>query len=124
VKEMTIPNVQIPMIKLRDTDGALFVYTHGRGVWLANTRTKNNLSVKSSNKSEMVVYPNPAKSGDIIQIKTAMPFQEVILYDLQGKEIWRTEATVFKLSEVLSGQYVLKVFFKNGQTIASKLFIQ
>ena len=60
VKELDIPNVSIPNIRLRKTDRKLFIFTHGRGVWIAELpeMTVNSISL-NANESGFNIFPNP-----------------------------------------------------------------
>lgn len=121
VKEMSIPNVQIPMIKLRDSDGALFIYTHGRGVWLGNTRKANAVSVKESSTSAITIYPNPA--SDKISVKTQFPVNEIIWYDLNGKEILRSKELEMDVTNLKRGMYLVKLSSPDQPSTISKVYL-
>ncbi|MBO6517216.1 MAG: T9SS type A sorting domain-containing protein [Bacteroidia bacterium] len=60
-KEEAIPNVYIPMIRLRESDRKLFAFTFGRGVWSASLNEEVSTSVEDvAESSSPAVYPNPA----------------------------------------------------------------
>lgn len=121
VKEMSIPNVQIPMIKLRDDDGALFIYTHGRGVWLANTRQNNPVSVKNEISTSLSFYPNPAT--DKIYISPKSTLLRMSLFDLNGKECLRSNQSVVDVSELPRGVYILRLEEVSGNIKTGKIIL-
>lgn len=64
------------------------------------------------------VYPNPTQN--IIWIDWA-EFQEVVLSDLSGKEIHRSDQIKLDLSSLKSGIYVIRLKGKDGYTVNQKV---
>ncbi len=71
----------------------------------------------NSKKTITALYPNPAK--EVLNVKTAMPFVNVNVYDLLGKEmsshfdIQNTEGKIY-VEEFLPGTYFVKIQFEDG----------
>lgn len=59
-KEERIPNVYISMVRLRESDRRLYVFTYGRGVWTAQLNSDVNAEVTEVKNPQVLVYPNPA----------------------------------------------------------------
>lgn len=60
--ETAIPNVSIHMLALRPTDGMLFIYTHGRGIWSGQLPGNFSVGLETAAPKQVHVYPNPARS--------------------------------------------------------------
>ena len=110
------PYTQITDLKYRESDSKLFVFTYGRGAWVANIST-DALSIdeiETKNEDEIIVFPNPAR--DIINIKTNKVYKNinVIIYDLQGNQVIKTESLKnIDVKFLSSGMYVLHVLENN-----------
>lgn len=78
------------------------------------------LSTREKDLNKLSLYPNPAK--DFVTVNNLTKGTEVSLYDMTGKQLYRTKATGNTVTIITSsyqnGMYVVKV---NGQ--ASKLLI-
>lgn len=118
LKEKSIPNVHIPMIKLRDSDGQLFIFTHGRGVYSANTR---NISTTTDAHKEEVfkIFPNPTSNK--LSIETNLDLKNVEVYSLLGQLVLKAQTKHLDLSALSAGQYIVKVTFTNGSIETKKM---
>ena len=64
MKDPTIPNVPIMNIRLRNSDRKLFIFTHGRGLWVADLPHINGWGISMPVASpEFQLYPNPATNA-------------------------------------------------------------
>jgi hypothetical protein len=75
------------------------------------------------------VYPNPNKGGKMqIEIQETLQNIEVILSDLQGKEIkqWHlsdsSQIQHIELTDIISGAYLLKIFTEKWSRVR-RIFI-
>lgn len=122
-KELRIPNVAVHEVKMRE-DRKLFVYTHGRGMWVL--LLKGTSSVKNTAKAEVKLYPNPAKEKVNIQVVGSGRFTYNI-YNLQGKKIaegsWVGDKTEIKTTNFAAGQYFITVEGENMR-FTDKLILQ
>lgn len=96
-KEMTIPNVAVHEVKIRNSDRALYAFTHGRGMWYLKLKERYTGVQKPNNEIGFVVYPNPA--SNYIQVKSIHPIAEVKLLTLNGTEVLRHNSLLDKKSE-------------------------
>lgn len=72
-------------------------------------------------KSDLVVYPNPAK--DLINIKTTqLKIEEVYIFDLSGKLILTTKNKNIKINDLPSAIYIISI--KTDEGIRSVKFIK
>lgn len=69
-KETSIPNVMIPMIRVRESDNRLFIFTHGRGQWAADLPTIVSNEQPEPADLSLTLYPNPVV--DQVRIKGAL----------------------------------------------------
>ena len=85
-KEMSIPNVAVHEVKIRLKDRALFVFTHGRGVWylkLKDIKTNYNKPIKPF----LRLYPNPAEIRTSVKIESNQPIQKYSVFNSNGQLI-------------------------------------
>jgi hypothetical protein len=120
LKEKSIPNVHIPMIKLRDSDGQLFIFTHGRGVYTANTRTMPTVVVPAASL-KFKIFPNPAV--DKIEIETSENLVNVEIFSLLGQRVLTSTAKQIDLKSLASGQYLVQVTLAN-KTVETRKIIK
>ncbi|MBL7891232.1 MAG: T9SS type A sorting domain-containing protein [Bacteroidia bacterium] len=60
--ESAIPNVPVPQIRLRQSDRKLFIFTHGRGAWIADLPSlSTGFAEQLIAKRTVGIYPNPAR---------------------------------------------------------------
>lgn len=69
-KQPEIPNVSVNTVQIRKTDGKVFIYTHGRGMFTANLKNSKSASSINLNQPKVTIFPNPAQnyitlSGDV-----------------------------------------------------------
>lgn len=90
------------------------------GIDSGNVRVFNiqdsSLSVEDFNQEELSIYPNPT-SGDII---INQPVISVVVYDLKGKSIFKTNQAVFSIKKFPPGIYILKIH-TSKVTVAKKV---
>lgn len=69
IKEETIPDASIHMIRLRQSDGKLFIFTHGRGIWTAQVPGKfiTNTQPDPKPHTTLSIYPNPTTTQLFVQ---------------------------------------------------------
>jgi len=74
-------------------------------------------------ENEAVIYPNPVLSQ--FNIETAMPMEEVLVYDLTGQLVRSVkcsgETTSLDVSDLHSGMYLVMIRQANGRMISKKL---
>jgi hypothetical protein len=84
----------------------------------------NSIDEKKSSE-DFKVYPNPVK--DFLHITSVVPFSEIMIYDLQGRCLYRTirEDNIFNLdvSSFAKGTYFLKTNTQNTVSVV-KILIQ
>jgi hypothetical protein len=82
-KEISMPNVQITEIKIRASDKKVFIFTFGRGTWIADFASSVSVSPNLSISSGKI-YPNPFK--DQITIEFEREVNAIVeISDMQGK---------------------------------------
>lgn len=91
----------------------------------------DNVSVTATNESILAVpeineavalqvFPNPVISE--VHLKSTKPIERTLVYDLSGKIVKEfAEQNQFNLSDLSSGEYILKVFFAEGYTKTQKI---
>ena len=80
----------------------------------------SNQSIDEQDLAEMIkVYPNPASTYIIIEVKDAIPIEEIFLTDLSGRLISRMETgnSYLDVSALETGMYLLKISVANRQVV-------
>lgn len=119
-KEEQIPNVYVSMVRLRESDRKLFVFTFGRGVWTAQLQPEITTGVNASiTTAPARVFPNPAKN--YITVEGAVE-EQVELFNLNG---YRSEVTLgtnntVDLSLLNAGIYFVRYTNHNGEFFVAK----
>ena len=79
-------------------------------------------AVDSQEKSNFVVYPNPA--GEQVFVKSENKLDKFLLFDLTGRQLMETSTDSIDLSNFKSGTYLIKVIFADGSIGTKKLIIK
>jgi photosystem II stability/assembly factor-like uncharacterized protein len=110
VKESTIPDVSIHQIRLRESDGQLYIYTHGRGIWMANIYDPTaSVNPTASKAVKIKVYPNPA--SDRLQIQGLEgKVKKIEIMNMEGKVLINRSANEIDVSDLQPGVYLLRVY--------------
>lgn len=93
----------------------------GCTTWTFTTEQDPALSADDFNSTSFSVFPNPTK--DIVNIKTSLTIDTVIVYDLSGKQVKSIDGQNLRnnsmdISQLKNGVYFLEVTAKNkSQTI-------
>lgn len=78
------------------------------------------LSVKSREFfSNLLMYPNPSSS--IVTVKTSAEIENILIYNIIGKQIFKTKNKSFNLSSLQSGVYLIKVITQDGNVAIKRL---
>ena len=96
VLEGELPNVSVHQMRLRTSDRNLFIYTHGRGIWVAGlpgailASTRENGPIKQTG---MTIHPNPARefttiTFDFLDRNSAFEFY---VSDIEGKVFFQSK---------------------------------
>lgn len=87
-----------------------------------NPVTVNNWSKESN----LTLFPNPIKSGEVLQIKNVppSPIQSISLLDAAGKLVHQFEKELFIPRNITAGFYWVKLLDQNGYMFTQPLVIQ
>ncbi len=122
-----MPLVSIHQLRLRD-DGQLYIFTHGRGVWMA-TIPLNGLSASGAEQAmdtseKGFWFPNPAVAGATIQAKA--PIQHVSVWGPIGAKMadWTANGKIsFEVPFWSSGLYTLEARLMSGQILKHQVVL-
>lgn len=120
------PNVKVSDLKFRESDKKLFIFTFGRGAWIA-TLNGALTAVRPDKAQEAIasVFPNP--SSDYIKIRTGSNNpSEVFILDVNGRE-YKHEAhymdeSSISIANLQSGLYIAK--YRSGESWKYQTFIK
>lgn len=82
--------------------------------FVLNTSDNNNFK-----KKNILIYPNPAKEKVFIKSETAI--SKIELYDFSGKKLKEITTDKMDISSLQSGNYIIKVFDKEGDSQVKNL---
>ncbi len=116
VRELTLSFSDVGAIDNNENDvllfhdaGSLFVKQETSGIWEINSG------------AEISVYPNPAHEMISIETKDKSAIEEILLFDIVGKEVARLNGNSNKLSlnleNLAEGNYLLKVITAKGEAV-------
>lgn len=119
-KDETIPNVKVNMIRLRESDRQLYIFTHGRGIWTARLKSSDQISGTrevAGNNIALQLYPNPV--ADILHLKSEGLVSYTIL-GTDGRTVMKGTEEIADVRHLVPGTYFIHVVTENG--IAAKQF--
>jgi hypothetical protein len=108
--------VVIERVKMMDKFGN-YATVAGDTIWV-NVAPEALLAGETpENTPDITVYPNPA--GDHLFVRASVPLNQIILYDLPGREVFRTNTGRTLLSEMPlpalpAGMYLLRIETDKG----------
>lgn len=117
VKESAIPDVSIHQIRLREDDGTLYIYTHGRGIWKADIYDPANVADATMETKPLQLYPNPTR--DYLNIPNELSVEEVQIFTLSGELVGTTNQQKIDVRSLKSGLYILHLI-ADGRRYSSK----
>lgn len=130
VIETGIPRVSIHNIRLRHTDGKLFVFTHGRGIWTAQLPGVFNTANKNIPKPEFKckVFPVPASDQlNVLISETDKQYYIVTLMGVDGRTCYKGKIKSMlqiPTAGLEGGVYFLGVYDQHQLRAIRKVLIQ
>lgn len=115
-KEYRIPSVAVHEVKIRNSDRALFAFTHGRGIFYLKLKDVKTGNTMVSRDPKITVLPNPAT--DILTIKCDQDIRNVELYQVNGvrissQEIKEEKEVTLPIAELRNGVYFVRIQTKS-----------
>tara|TARA_B100000902_G_scaffold44294_1_gene51871 strand:+ start:11280 stop:12212 length:933 start_codon:yes stop_codon:yes gene_type:complete len=81
--------------------------------------------VKESNKNiTYVLYPNPAKKGEVITIGSKLAIRKVDVFNLLAERVISTSNNIISANELSSGKYLIDITFQDGRSVTNKLIVE
>ncbi len=119
--ETDIPNVPVHMVKVRNTDLKVFVYTHGRGIWTADIPT-TGMGLEDEIVSATKIYPTVTTGN--VNIETAFDDYEIEVYSLSGQKILVAKnVSNISLAGNASGMYLVSILNNKKRMVTQKVFL-
>ncbi|HAA13416.1 MAG TPA: hypothetical protein DCE41_17690 [Cytophagales bacterium] len=116
-----LPVIRMDMIKVRESDGAMAIATHGNGLYHGYLKPEITTGLESS-FTQYSVYPNPAKEQ--ITISGQQMPEMIRVYDLQGRLVLQapisSEGTV-SVGKLTPNNYRMLGLDQQGKILFSKL---
>jgi hypothetical protein len=120
--ENDIPNVPVHQVKIRNSDLKVFVFTHGRGIWVADIPS-TGMSVEDEAANNTNIYPT-ITTGDI-NIKTTLDDYRVEVYNLSGQKIsYARNESLISIAGNASGMYLVSIWKENKKLYTEKIFLK
>jgi photosystem II stability/assembly factor-like uncharacterized protein len=122
-KDATIPNVPVYMVRFRPEDRKLFVFTHGRGTWVAELEEDIASVADNGVLPKANAWPNPAQN--ILHLNVEFSQAEVQVYDASGKafSVAQVSKKGLDVSKLQSGVYYGSIE-SEGKTYSLKFLKQ
>lgn len=112
-----IPNVPVHQVRIRKSDMKIFIFTHGRGTWVADI-PNTGFSVENESMNTTKIFPTI--TTDIVQIETEVTDFEIHVYDMNGKLMSQTKnVNSISLLHLPSSMYLVSVY-SNGKKLKTQ----
>ena len=90
----------------------------------ATNTCAQNVGVKTySNNTELKIFPNPTHSDITVSLTNSKDYY-IIVYDLVGNEILKSNNKTIKVDQLTSGTYIIKCFTSDTKEIVVSKFIK
>ncbi|TNE79057.1 MAG: T9SS type A sorting domain-containing protein [Bacteroidetes bacterium] len=127
-KDDRIPSTTVDMIQVRESDRRVFIFTHGRGSFVARLTPYgkpvpdyNAVSVQSVKPAEAKVYPNPATDRISLVWDGTQNSRHFVVVDAQGKQILKGQCAPGE--EIQLGNQVPGIYYIKVEGIEAKKFL-
>ena len=71
-----------------------------------------------------VMYPNPTNRGQTVSINSKENITFLEVYNILGEKIVTEKSSNISTKNLLRGNYLIKIYFKNGTTVTNKLIVE
>lgn len=110
--------IKVSQWDMNNPNDTCFAYAAVNIACSSPTGIKNNYQ-----KTIATFYPNPAK--EVLNIKAALPFNSIKIYNILGKEVLvyhepQSNESKINIEGLLSGTYFVKMQFENGERATIK----
>lgn len=96
------------------------VFDQGQAEDYTVTVLKESLAVSETDKKiNTIIFPNPTK--DILNIKNEKDLTKAEIIDMTGKKVMESASKTIDVSNLTTGQYIIKMTFEEGSTDTQKL---
>lgn len=122
--ETGIPSVAVHQIRLRHSDNTLFIYTHGRGIWVANL-PMTGFDLPNENNSPIRIFPTVSQHTPIQVIIPDNTTYQLLITDMAGRTILSnsiSQSLSINPSIYAPGVYIV-YFIQNGRRIHARKII-
>lgn len=88
--------------------------TYNVGPWVATTFTTEYCDINTAEQQQLRIYPNPAH--DVLNIDTEIDFDQICIYDIQGRKALESSTCNINLQSLPAGLYTVALM-RHGQAI-------
>jgi len=81
------------------------------------------LSIQNTDVS-YVMYPNPAPKGQNIVINSKKIVSLIEVYNILGELVFVKENNIFNSGNLKEGNYLIRIYFKDGKSVTNKLVVE
>ena len=71
-----------------------------------------------------VIYPNPAPKGKNIVINSKKIVSLIEVYNILGELVFVKENNIFNSGNLKEGNYLIRIYFKDGKSVTNKLVVE
>ncbi|MBR3714052.1 MAG: T9SS type A sorting domain-containing protein [Bacteroidales bacterium] len=104
-------------------------------ILLGNSAMAQQIDFKIHNQNldrhEVVIYPNPVSSGDMVKIKSSFTIKDIEITNIIGKCVQHEKNTkqiyddiTLKLNKNAPGVYYAKITFEDDKWVIKKLLVR
>ena len=110
-----------PNLNCIQVDNAAYSTTNWTNIDAANTFSENctTASVDNLSLTDFSIYPNPA--NEYLTVATNEDVKKVVIYNMQGAEVFTSKTKAINTSILTSGVYLIKVITKDNKVGVKRL---
>ena len=81
-------------------------------------------AINEASEISYVMYPNPAKAGEVITVNTAATIESIDVINLLGEKVLTESENKIKTNKLAKGTYIIMINLNDGKVLKNKIIIE
>jgi len=81
-------------------------------------------AINEASEISYVMYPNPAKAGEVITVNTTATIESIDVINLLGKKVLTETENKIKTNKLAKGTYIIMINLNDGKVLKNKIIIE
>ena len=81
-------------------------------------------AINDASEISYVMYPNPAKAGEVITVNTAATIESIDVINLLGEKVLTESENKIKTNKLAKGTYIIMINLNDGKVLENKIIIE